>query len=129
MGTLVEVFHDEKGIIWPEAVAPFMVHLVGLDLDPSTSSGQVSVRDEAEKVYKLLEAEGIEVLYDDRADVSAGEKFADADLIGIPYRVIVSKRTHSASSGQAEGKLEVKKRNEKETRFLKLEELFKLVNP
>ena len=114
MGTLVEVFHDEKGIIWPEAVAPFMVHLLGLDLD------QKSVATEVERIYKLLQVENVEVLFDDRIDVSAGEKFADADLIGIPYRVVISKKTEG-------NKLEVKKRNEKETRFLKFEELLKLV--
>ena len=113
MGTLVEVFHDEKGIIWPEAVSPFIVHLVGLDLD------QKSVASEAEKVYKLLQADDVEVLYDDRVGVSAGEKFADADLIGIPYRMVISKKTGD--------KLEIKKRGEKETKFLRLEELLKLV--
>lgn len=111
IGTLVEVFHDEKGIIWPEAVTPFRVHLVGLDLDNE------EVSQKAEKSYKLLQAEGIEVLYDDREGVSAGEKFADADLIGIPYRVVISKK-----SGD---KLEVKKRSEKETEFLSFEALLK----
>lgn len=105
MGVIVEKFHDEKGIIWPEEVAPFQVHLVGLD-------------GLGEREYKLLQVEGIDVLFDDR-EVSAGEKFADADLIGIPYRVIVSKK-----SGE---KLEIKKRSEKETRFFKLEELWDLL--
>ena len=113
MGTLVEVYNDEKGIIWPEAVAPFMVHMVGLDLDNKDT------REHAEKVYKLLQADGVEVLCDDRVDVSAGEKFADSDLIGIPYRVVISKKTGD--------KLEVKKRNEKETRFLTFEEFLGLV--
>ncbi len=99
MGVIVEKFHDEKGIIWPEAVSPFQVHLIGLD-------------SEGESVYKLLQSDGIEVLFDDRLDASAGQKFADADLIGIPYRVVVSKRT--------EGKLEVKKRSEKQTQFMNL---------
>ena len=113
MGTLVEIYNDDKGIIWPEAVAPFMVHLVGLDLNDS------SVKSEAERIYKLFQADDVEVLYDDRIDVSAGEKFADADLIGIPYRVVISKKTGD--------KLEIKKRNERGTRFLKFEELLKLV--
>lgn len=108
IGILVEVFHDERGIVWPEAVAPFKVYLIGLDLDSS-------VKNRVEEVYKLLQAEGIEVLYDDRENVSAGEKFADADLIGIPYRVVISKKT--------EEKLEVKKRSENATEFLSLEEL------
>ncbi len=117
MGTLVEVFHDDKGIIWPENVAPFKVHLVGLDLNDE------KVKSELEKVYKMLQNEGVEVLYDDREEVSAGQKFADADLIGIPYRVVVSKKTHSTSSGQAGDKLEVKKRSGKETKFISLPEL------
>lgn len=113
MGAIVEVFHDDKGIIWPESVAPFMVHLVGLDLEDK------SVRENAEKVYKLLQAEDVEVLFDDRTDVSAGEKFADTDLIGVPYRVVISKKTGE--------KLELKKRNEKQTSFVTFEELLELL--
>ena len=113
MGTIVEVHHDDKGIIWPESVAPFMVHIVGLDMDDK------SVADRAEKVYKLLLAEGIETLIDDRQNLSAGEKFADCDLIGIPYRVVISKKTGE--------KLEVKKRSEKETSFVSLDELIKML--
>ncbi len=109
MGTIVEVSHDEKGIIWPESVAPFKVHLVGLDLDDD------QVIKKAEGVYKRLQSEGVEVLFDDREDVSAGEKFADADLIGIPYRIVISKKTGD--------KLEVKKRADKETYFYNIEEL------
>lgn len=114
MGTVVEVYHDEKGIIWPESVAPFKVHLVGLDMEDR------KVMEKAENVYKLLQAERIEVLFDDRVGVSAGEKFADCDLIGIPYRVVISKKTKD--------KLEVKKRNDKETKFLSFEELLKFLN-
>lgn len=121
MGVIVEKFHDDKGIIWPGSVAPFKVHLIGLDLEDE------KIMSEAEKIYKLLLVENIEVFFDDRTNVSAGEKFADADLIGIPYRVVISKRTHSIDSGQAEGKLEVKKRSEKETKFIPLDELVKMV--
>lgn len=109
LATITEVSNDDKGIIWPESVAPFLVHLIGLNLDdPDTKS-------EAEKVYGLLQAEGIEVLYDDRVAISAGEKFADADLIGIPYRVVVSLKNKD--------KLEVKKRSENATEYLSLKEL------
>ncbi len=114
MGAIVEVFHDERGIIWPESVAPLQVHIVGLDLE------EEKVNKEAEKVYKLLQVEGVEVLFDDRIDVSAGAKFADADLIGIPYRVVISKKTQ-------DGKLELKKRSEKETTFTTLPELIKIL--
>lgn len=104
MGVIVEKYHDEKGIIWPDNIAPFQVHLVGLDLD------NASVNENAEQVYTRLQSEGIEVLFDDRVDVSAGQKFADADLIGIPYRLVISKKTGD--------QIEVKKRSEKETYFL-----------
>lgn len=114
MAAIVEVYHDEKGIIWPESVAPYQVHLVGLDMEAE------SVKGEAERIYKLLQAEGIEVLFDDREGVSAGEKFADCDLIGIPYRVVISKKTQD--------KLEIKKRSEKDTKFLSFEDFLKLLS-
>lgn len=109
LASIAEIHHDDKGIIWPESVAPFQVHLVGLDLTDK------EVKQKAEHLYKILGSHEIEVLYDDRQDISPGEKFADADLIGIPYRVVISKKTGE--------KLEVKKRSEKETEFLSLEEL------
>jgi prolyl-tRNA synthetase len=108
MGTLVEVFNDDRGIIWPESVAPFQVHLIGLDME------DVEINNKAEEVYNRLKTAGVDVLFDDR-NIRAGEKFADADLIGIPLRVVVSKKT--------EDKIEVRKRPEKETRFISLEEL------
>ncbi len=109
LATLVEINHDDKGIIWPVNVAPFQVHLVGLDLEDKR------IAKEADRIYQLLQAEGIEVLYDDRADVRAGSKFADADLIGIPFRVVVSRKTA--------GKLEVKQRAENQTSFIDLKNL------
>lgn len=123
LATIVEVSNDEKGIIWPVSVAPFQVHLVGLDLEDA------EIKNKAEEIYKRLTSQGVEVLFDDRVDARAGEKFADADLIGIPYRVVVSKKTHSAGSGQAGEKLEVKKREGKETEFLNLEELLNKIRP
>ena len=105
MGTIVEVFNDDKGIIWPETVAPFKFHLISL--------GQ---NEEADKIYSDLQKKGIEVLYDDR-DISAGEKFADADLIGIPYRLVVSEKSLK------NGGVEIKKRTEKEGRIIKAGEI------
>ena len=105
MGTIVEVHHDEKGIIWPESVAPFKVHLLSL-----------SKNEEAEKIYQELIDNNIEVLYDDR-DASAGEKFADSDLIGIPYRIVISEKSLAA------GGVEIKKRSEKESKIVKVEEI------
>lgn len=86
MGTIVEVLCDEKGIVWPESVAPFTVHLVEL------SQGDEKIRTYADKLYEDLKSAGVEVLYDDR-DMRAGEKFADSDLLGIPHRIVVGKTT------------------------------------
>ena len=91
--TIIETHHDEKGIIWPPSVAPFDAHLVAL---PMTDD---DVRARAEALVSELAREGVEVLYDDR-DESAGVKFADADLIGIPLRITVSKRSLKASSAE-----------------------------
>ncbi len=109
MGALVEIFHDERGIIWPEAVAPFKYHLVNL-------SKSEAVKKRAEDVYKQLTQRGEEVLYDDRTDVSAGEKLAEADLIGVPYRLVISDKTGR--------QLELKKRAESETKLIELDDLF-----
>ncbi|MBU1613468.1 prolyl-tRNA synthetase [Patescibacteria group bacterium] len=110
MGTLAEIFHDDKGIIWPESVAPFKVHLLALGKEDEA-------KNEAKKIYEELSAKGVEVLYDDRDNVSAGAKMADADLIGIPYRVVVSKKT------LAQGAVELKKRNEDDVEIIKIDEI------
>lgn len=93
MGTIVEVLADEKGIVWPKAVAPFAVHLVAL------GGNDEAVTAYADALYDELSAKGVEVLYDDR-DARAGEKFADSDLIGVPTRVIVGK--DAAATGMLE---------------------------
>ncbi len=110
MGTLAEMFHDEKGILWPEAVAPFRVHLVALGSEESV------VQKSADDLYNRLLAKGIEVLYDDRDEKTAGEKFADADLIGIPWRAVVSEKT------MAEKKIEVKERHKQQSVLMGEEE-------
>jgi prolyl-tRNA synthetase len=81
LATIVEKYHDEKGIVWPKIVAPFLVHLVNL-----------GANEEAEKLYADLTSAGVEVLFDDREE-SAGKKFADSDLIGLPLRLVVSARS------------------------------------
>ncbi len=111
MGVVVEKSHDERGIIWPKSIAPYTVHLVTLD----------EKMEESEKVYKELEKAGVEVLWDDRKDMSTGEKFAEADLVGCPYRVVVSNRSLEA------GGVELKQRSQKETKIVKPEELVGLV--
>jgi prolyl-tRNA synthetase len=110
MGVLVEKFADERGMVWPESVAPFTVHLVALNTDDK------EVFDWANGLYDTLRKEGIEVLFDDR-DARAGEKFADSDLIGLPYRVVASKK------GKEAGTFEVVTRASGETRLLTEEEL------
>ena len=115
MGTVVEVLSDDKGIIWPDSIAPFKVHLLML-------GGDENVKTEAEKLYKELNSKGIEVLFDDRVDISAGEKFADSDLIGIPYRVVVSKRS------LVDGGFEVKKRTETNGKIVSFDELINLLD-
>jgi prolyl-tRNA synthetase len=106
IGTIAEMHHDEHGLVWPEAVAPFTVHLLRVGAEDETLQAF------ADRVYNDLAKKGVEVLYDDRAGVSAGEKFADADLIGIPWRVVVSERTHASE------KVEVKRRNEAEAKLV-----------
>jgi len=111
MAAIVELYNDENGIVWPEIVAPFKLYLLGIGLEDDT------VKKRAEGVYKELVESGVEVLYDDREDVTAGEKFADADLIGCPYRLVVSKKTGD--------KVEVKKRNSEITKITTTEDLTK----
>lgn len=101
MGVAVERFADEKGIVWPEAIAPYQVHLVSL----CTEEHHIK---EADALYQQLNDAHIEVLYDDRQGVRAGEKFADADLLGLPLRIVISPRTLEQAS------VEIKKRQDVE---------------
>lgn len=112
MGVLVEKFADEKGIVWPESVAPYQVHLVGLNGDDE------EIKDYADGIYASLKNRGVAVLYDDRTGARPGEKFADSDLLGMPYRVVVSRKT------KEEGKFEVVTRATGEVRLLTEEELY-----
>jgi len=107
MGLIVEKFADEKGIIWPESIAPFQVHLINIGED-----------EKAQEFYDKLQKENIEVLWDDR-DKRPGEKFADSDLIGIPNRVVISPKTLE------KGGVEFKKRNSDEVEIISFEELIK----
>ena len=107
MAVIVEVLSDKNGIIWPQAVAPFQIHL--LALNGADGGG----------TYSDLQKAGIEVLYDDR-DVSAGGKFAEADLIGIPWRIVVSPKLGN--------KVELKRRNETETKTVDIKEAIKIIH-
>lgn len=105
MGVVVEVHHDERGIVWPEGIAPYKYHLLSLGSDAQARAGEI---------YEKLTTAGQEVLWDDR-EVSAGEKFADADLLGIPYRLVVSSKT-------GEG-IEIKERREEVGKNISLDGL------
>ncbi len=111
MGVVVEKFADDKGIVWPASISPYKVHLVGLNLEDD------SVRDWVEGIYTALQKIGVEVLFDDR-DARPGEKFADSDLLGMPYRVLASRK------GKEAGVFEVITRSTGEVRSLTEEELF-----
>ncbi|MFA6198401.1 MAG: aminoacyl--tRNA ligase-related protein [Patescibacteria group bacterium] len=111
MGTTVEMHHDANGMIWPESIAPFQVHLIRL-------GDTEAVKKQADKMYHDLNKRGVEVLYDDR-ETSAGEKFKDSDLIGIPHRLVVSER-----SGV---KFEYRRRGEQSSRLVTATATFKLL--
>jgi prolyl-tRNA synthetase len=112
MGTLVEVHHDDHGIVWPEAVSPFTVHILPLS---------ASVKEKGRAVYQQLARKGVPALFDDRDEKTPGERFGDADLIGIPWRVVVSEKT------MKENKIEVKKRNEHDAVLMDIASFLKLV--
>ena len=109
MGAIVETSYDNKGIIWPESVAPYQVHLIEI------SNLKSKISNFAKKIYNSLQEAGVEVLYDDREEATAGEKFKDADLMGIPYRLVISEKTGD--------KIEIKKRNEEKTKLVSEKEL------
>ena len=111
MAVVVELHHDKDGIIWPDSVAPYQVHLVHIGKDGD------GTKEKAEAVYAELTAAGVEVLYDDRDGLGAGVKFKDADLMGIPWRVTVSGRSLE------QGGAEVKRRSESERQIVSLDQL------
>jgi prolyl-tRNA synthetase len=115
MGAIVEVHNDEKGILWPKEVAPSLIHLIPVEISNKR------VNEKVEKIYRMLQKEDVEVLYDDRREESIGEKFFDADLIGIPFRIVVSEKT------LRENCVEIKKRNEEKKRLVKIGELIKFL--
>lgn len=109
MGAVVEIYHDEAGIIWPKSVAPFQCHLLAISDEPG-------VMDQAEAAYQKLAKAEIEVLWDDRQDITAGEKFADCDLIGIPVRLVLSEKV-------GKGKMEWKERDKQQVEVLTIEQV------
>lgn len=117
MGAIAEAFGDEKGLVWPINVAPFHVHLIQVTGQDPERAAAIAKR--ADAVYAALNAAGIEVLLDDR-DARPGEKFADSDLIGIPFRAVVSEKV-------PEGQIELKLRTEDGTSNITIEELIEKV--
>jgi prolyl-tRNA synthetase len=107
---IIEANHDERGIVWPASVAPYDVHLVGLGLD------REEVASKAQSLYRALQEAGIDVLFDDRIEPTAGVKFNDADLIGLPQRVTVSPRNLE------KGAVEVKRRSAADIELVPYEE-------
>ncbi|MBU1177726.1 hypothetical protein KJ903_00740 [Patescibacteria group bacterium] len=112
LGAVVEVHHDKAGIIWPTNIAPFRVHLIPIGADKNQE-----IQATATDLYKSLQEKNIGVLYDDRVDIGVGQKFADADLLGLPVRLVISEKTI------ARGGCEVKKRAEKEAKIVLLDKL------
>ncbi len=106
MGTVAEIYHDKNGLIWPESIAPYKFILITLD----------HTKEEGDKLYQKLLEHGAEVLYDDREEKTAGEKFADADLLGIPVRLVLSPRTLKEKS------VEVKRRDKKTSELVKVKD-------
>ena len=114
MGTILEIHHDDKGMVWPKSVAPYQVHLIHLGKDEST-------KEKAQALYEQLLKAGFEVLWDDR-DIGAGGKFKDADLIGIPVRLVVSARALE------QGGLEWKERASEESKIVSESDLIPSLN-
>jgi prolyl-tRNA synthetase len=107
MATVVEVSNDAQGIIWPEAVAPYRIHLIELGTIKDEQRTN-NVKETAERLYNELREKEVEVLWDDRDDKTPGEKFADADLIGIPYRIVISEKSLASGGGEAKKRMEAK---------------------
>ncbi|MBI3671419.1 prolyl-tRNA synthetase [Candidatus Azambacteria bacterium] len=117
LGTIVEVYNDENGIIWPEAVAPFKAHILAFYSKDEEKNKRIVA--EADRIYESLQSKGVDVFYDDRKDISFGEKLKDADLIGIPEVVIISEKTLEKDS------VEVKKRGERQGKLVNIKEYAK----
>ena len=113
MGTLVEEYSDERGIIWPESVAPFKAHFINLKSKKDSDYKKFFA------LYEKLSKNGVDILFDDRLDKTAGEKFAESDILGIPFRVVLSDKTGD--------KLEIKKRDSKSFKLVSYKELEKLL--
>jgi prolyl-tRNA synthetase len=113
IGTVAEIMNDDKGLMWPAEIAPYKVHLLLLQ------SQDGDIKESADNLYKALQKENVDVLYDDRKDKSPGEKLADCDLMGMPSRIVVSRKSID------QGGFEYKNRSEKESVVLSSEKIIK----
>ncbi len=118
MGILAEIYHDDKGLLWPESTAPFRVHLVVLYGQDEAQNKLL--QEKASALYASLQSHALETLFDDRMNISAGQKFAESDLMGIPYRLVISQKTGE--------KVEVKKRNEQEMNMVDFSDVIQYVS-
>ncbi len=117
MGVIVEKFSDDRGLVWPAAVAPFSLHLIVLSKDKDSEAWKTS-----QELYKKLTESHVEVLFDDREE-SAGAKFADSDLLGIPMRVVVSEKSLE------KGGVEIKERTSETSEIVSIDQLLKTYTP
>lgn len=117
MGTIVEIYHDDKGIIWPETVAPFKFHLIPIFSGKKNVDNKIKIA--SGQLYQIGQKSKTEILYDNRKDKSTGEKLADADLIGIPFRLVLSEKTLNKKL------VEITPRKSKKPSYIKIEKLIK----
>ncbi len=118
LGVIPEVHHDEKGIIWPLSVAPFNFHL--LALTSGDKKKDKLIRQQANLLYQSMQKRGREVLYDDRLEISNGQKLVEADLLGLPYRLIISSSTIKNKM------VEIKERKNKSAKMIKIKDFDKI---
>ncbi|MFA5360510.1 MAG: aminoacyl--tRNA ligase-related protein [Candidatus Paceibacterota bacterium] len=119
LGVIVEANHDANGIIWPQEVAPFQYHLIGLL--KGAKKGDEVIKKQAESLYEKMLKRGIEIFYDDRENVSSGEKLVEADLLGLPYRIIISEKSLKNRS------FELKERKSQKVKMIKLKDFDKII--
>jgi len=119
LGVIVEANYDQNGIIWPKETAPFQYHLVRL-LKGSIKEDK-AVKKQADLLYNKMVKMGLEVFYDDRDELSSGEKLVDADLLGLPWRIVISEKTLKNNS------FEFKERKSCKAKLLKLKDFDKTV--
>lgn len=116
VGAVVEARHDARGMIWPKSIAPYDVHL--MSLSSKNPEKQERIQSISQDIYENCAKHGLSVLFDDRIDTSVGVKFADADLIGIPTRILVSQKSLD------QGGVEVRERGEEKTEIVQLDQMF-----